>query len=88
MPWLENWGDAGHYKARDSESHVTVPAVDVLPNVERLCANGLQMTAQAYTAASTMCGTSRYSAITRRYPSRSSYGREGNRRSLSGQILS
>lgn len=39
-----------------------------MPNIERLRLNGLQMM-QAYTA-SPMCGTSRYSTITGKYPSR------------------
>ena len=39
-----------------------------LPNIERLRLNGLQML-QAYTA-SPVCGTSRYSTITDKYPSR------------------
>ena len=41
-----------------------------------LRSNGLEM-ARAYTA-SPKCGTSRYSTLTGRYPSRSSYGREIN----------
>lgn len=44
-----------------------------LPQIHSLREHGLEMTA-AY-CASTMCGTSRYSTITGRYPSRSSYGR-------------
>ena len=45
-----------------------------LPNIERLRKDGLQMM-QAYTA-SPMCGTSRYSTITGKYPSRSAFSRE------------
>eukprot|EP00586_Coscinodiscus_wailesii_P015166 CAMPEP_0172511598 /NCGR_PEP_ID=MMETSP1066-20121228/237604_1 /TAXON_ID=671091 /ORGANISM="Coscinodiscus wailesii, Strain CCMP2513" /LENGTH=963 /DNA_ID=CAMNT_0013291045 /DNA_START=206 /DNA_END=3094 /DNA_ORIENTATION=- len=45
-----------------------------IPNIERLRTQGLQMM-QAYTA-SPKCGTSRYSTITGRYPSRSARGRE------------
>lgn len=45
-----------------------------LPNIERLRLNGLQMM-QAYTASS-MCGTSRYSTVTGKYPSRSARSRE------------
>ena len=44
-----------------------------LPQIHSIREHGLEMTA-AY-CASTMCGTSRYSTITGRYPSRSSYGR-------------
>ena len=47
---------------------------DLLPNLEALRANGLQMM-RAH-AASPMCGTSRYSTMTGRYPSRSSLSRQ------------
>lgn len=47
-----------------------------LPNLDRLRNRGLHMT-QAYTA-SPVCGTSRYSTITGRYPSRSSASRSRN----------
>ena len=53
----------------------TTPFPDYgLPNIERLRLNGLQMM-QAYTA-SPMCGTSRYSTVTGKYPSRSARSRE------------
>ena len=45
-----------------------------LPNIDSLRLNGLQMK-QAYTA-SPMCGTSRYSTITGKYPSRAATVRE------------
>jgi arylsulfatase A-like enzyme len=45
-----------------------------LPNINRLRTNGLQMT-RAYTTAPS-CGTSRYSTMTGRYPSRSSFLRQ------------
>jgi len=45
-----------------------------LPNLERLRTQGVQML-QAYTA-SPSCGTSRYSTITGKYPSRSAHGRD------------
>lgn len=44
-----------------------------LPNIDSLRLNGLQMM-QAYTA-SPMCGTSRYSTITGKYPSRAASSR-------------
>lgn len=74
LPWLEAWGDAAHFDYADVTSHITKPDLGSIPNIERLRTNGLQML-QAYTA-SPMCGTSRYSTITGRYPSRSSYGRD------------
>ena len=48
--------------------------ISPVPNINRLRNNGLEMT-NAY-AASTMCGTSRYSTLTGRMPSRSAYGRQ------------
>ncbi|KAL3912812.1 MAG: hypothetical protein SGILL_006737 [Bacillariaceae sp.] len=51
-----------------------------LPNIDRLRADGLEMT-RAYTV-SPACGTSRYSTITGRYPSRSSYMRRQGSRSV------
>lgn len=47
-----------------------------LPNIERLRLDGLQML-QAYTA-SPVCGTSRYSTITGKYPSRAESNSGGN----------
>lgn len=47
-----------------------------LPNIERLRSDGLEMS-RAYTA-SPMCGTSRFSTITGRYPSRSAISRRKN----------
>ncbi|CAB9519655.1 Arylsulfatase G [Seminavis robusta] len=49
---------------------------DYLPHLTRFRANGLEMK-RAYTASS-MCGTSRYSTMTGRYPSRSSNSRQRN----------
>ena len=51
-----------------------LPASNGLPNIERLRTQGLQMM-QAYTT-SPMCGTSRFSTLTGRYPSRSAYNRD------------
>ena len=45
-----------------------------VPNINRIRNHGLEMT-NAY-AASSMCGTSRYSTLTGRLPSRSAYGRQ------------
>ena len=54
----------------------------LLPHITKLQQNGLTMT-RAYTA-SPMCGTSRYSTMTGRYPSRSANSRQRN----AGQALS
>jgi len=72
--WLEEWDPVPHFDPPGMV--VTVPDVSLIPNIERLRLNGIQMK-QAYTA-SAVCGTSRYSTITGRYPSRSSYGRNIN----------
>jgi len=45
-----------------------------LPNIERLRSRGVTLS-RAHTA-SPACGTSRYSSLTGRYPSRSSFGRQ------------
>lgn len=71
----KNRGRGGNKKTRPTTSIVTFPAY--LPNMERLRTQGLQML-QAYTA-SPKCGTSRYSTLTGRYPSRSSYSRFENK---------
>ena len=78
MPFLEAWGGAPHFDASDPDLQVTVPVLDLLPNLQRLRTQGVQMM-EAY-AASPMCGTSRYSTMTGRYPSRSSYSRDSNSR--------
>ena len=53
---------------------VSFPSTSGLPNIDGLRRNGLQMK-QAYTA-SPMCGTSRYSTITGKYPSRAASVRD------------
>lgn len=58
----------------DPYYHVEYPPYSTLPNINRIRSEGLDMVS-AYTASS-MCGTSRYSTVTGRYPSRSSYGRD------------
>ncbi len=50
------------------------PGISTLPWINKLRNEGLSMTS-AYTAAP-KCGTSRYSTVTGRYPSRSSHGRK------------
>ena len=75
FPFFESWSPPPlppNYGGPESENAV-YPAKYGLPNIERLREGGLQML-QAYTA-SPMCGTSRFSTITGRYPSRSGFGR-------------
>eukprot|EP00522_Entomoneis_paludosa_P001916 CAMPEP_0172471286 /NCGR_PEP_ID=MMETSP1065-20121228/67739_1 /TAXON_ID=265537 /ORGANISM="Amphiprora paludosa, Strain CCMP125" /LENGTH=574 /DNA_ID=CAMNT_0013229381 /DNA_START=20 /DNA_END=1745 /DNA_ORIENTATION=+ len=71
LHFLEYWeGTHVHF---DNSQRVYLPKASSIPNIEYLRRNGLQMK-QAHTA-SPMCGTSRYSTITGRYPSRSAWGR-------------
>jgi len=71
LHFLEYWNPPAHF---DNDSNaITVPASSLIPNLQSLKDDGVQMM-QAH-AASPMCGTSRYSTITGRYASRSSYGR-------------
>jgi len=68
--------DLPHYDAwnrppntpNDPNRAYPFPSADGLPNLERLRNGGVELT-QAYTT-SAMCGTSRWSTITGRYPSR------------------
>jgi arylsulfatase A len=69
FPFLSQWNPPGHTLDADIFSII-------LPNINRLRTSGLEMK-RAYTT-SPACGTSRYSTITGRYPSRSSYSRETN----------
>ena len=83
--FLEEWNPPGHFRMEadawtstfspsSSTSTFESPAyISPVPNINRIRNQGLEMT-NAY-AASTMCGTSRYSTLTGRLPSRSSYGR-------------
>ena len=67
--FYEEWNPPGHVPNRAQIDRFPVD----LPWVETLRTQGLTLKL-AYTASS-MCGTSRYSTITGRYPSRSAYGR-------------
>lgn len=69
LPFLDEWGPPPN-NPESSNSKNTFPDNNGngLPNIERLRLNGLQMK-QAYTA-SPVCGTSRYSTITGKMPSR------------------
>lgn len=70
--FFEEWDPPGQFDGGDSLKQFP-PNSNGLPNINRIRHDGIEMKS-AY-AASTMCGTSRYSTITGRYPSRSSYGR-------------
>ena len=83
--FFERWNPPAHISSRRGNGNVIDWPVNTdLPNLERLRTNGLQM-AQAYTA-SPMCGTSRYSTMTGRYPSRAAYSRVRNSGSEIGDI--
>jgi arylsulfatase A-like enzyme len=69
FPFVSQWAPPGH------TPNANVYSIN-LPNIDRLRTNGLEMK-RAYTT-SPACGTSRYSTMTGRYPSRSSYSRETN----------
>ena len=71
LQFFEEWTPPAHFPARRDDVYSFVLP---LRNIERLRTAGLQMR-QAYTA-SPMCGTSRYSTMTGRYPSRSSTVRQ------------
>jgi len=70
--FFQEWNPPGQFDGSSSLKNFP-PNSNGLPNINRIRENGIEMKS-AY-AASTMCGTSRYSTITGRYPSRSSYGR-------------
>jgi len=77
--FLEEWTPPARFDRQTSTptSFTSIDSADYIspvPNINRIKNHGLEMT-NAY-AASTMCGTSRYSTLTGRLPSRSSYGRQ------------
>lgn len=77
--FLEEWNPPARFEHETSASTPAFLSEDYIspvPNINRLKNNGLEMT-NAYSA-STMCGTSRYSTLTGRLPSRSAYGREND----------
>ena len=75
--FYEEWTPPAHVavykKAGKGEYHFPSSG---FPNIEYLRSNGVQM--MQANAASPMCGTSRYSTVTGRYASRSSWGRDIN----------
>lgn len=70
LPFFEDWSPPPN---NPSQPDKTVPTPDLF-NMERLRLDGVQMM-QAYTT-SPMCGTSRFSTITGRYPSRAASSRK------------
>ena len=69
LPFLDEWGPPPNNPgSSNSKNEFPDNNGNGLPNIERLRLNGLQMK-QAYTA-SPVCGTSRYSTITGKMPSR------------------
>lgn len=84
MEWHEEWGSPAHFDTSDSSSIILKPATSLIPNIEQLRTEGLQMN-NAYVA-SPLCGTSRYSTMTGRYASRSSYGREQHFNSVTRNV--
>lgn len=74
LVFFDKWGPAPNNPS-EPDREVNFPNSG-LPNMELLRTNGLQMM-QAY-AVAPMCGTSRYSTITGRYPSRAASSRLAN----------
>jgi len=72
LAFFDEWGAPPNNPDAGDRTPITFPSAG-LPNIERLREGGLQMM-QAYTA-SPMCGTSRFSTITSKYPSRSAIAR-------------
>lgn len=66
LHFFDEWSSPPN-NPKTANKNINFPA-NGLPNIERLRLNGLQML-QAYTA-SPVCGTSRYSTLTGKYPSR------------------
>jgi len=73
LPFYDTWGPPPNNPSTPDQSH-DLPNYG-LPHIESLRLNGLQMM-QAYTT-SPVCGTSRFSTITSRYPSRALSNDEG-----------
>lgn len=67
LPFYDVWGPPPNNPA-DPDQFARFPANFDLPNIERLRTQGVQLR-QAY-AASSSCGTSRFSTLTGKYPSR------------------
>ncbi|KNC82333.1 hypothetical protein SARC_05372 [Sphaeroforma arctica JP610] len=74
LPFFDAWTPPPNNPVDDATN--SFPNGYALKNIERLRKQGLEMK-QAYTV-SPACGTSRFSTITGRYPSRSGYSRDIN----------
>lgn len=76
MNYYESWVPPPHMPPWDPNNYPgkDYPGISTLPNINKLHQNGLSMSA-AY-AAAPKCGTSRYSTVTGRYPTRSSEARK------------
>lgn len=72
LPFYKDWTPPPNNPI-DPDKETAVPENFTMPNMERLRRQGVQMM-QAYTT-SPACGTSRFSTITGKYPSRSAYSR-------------
>jgi arylsulfatase A-like enzyme len=81
--FFEEWNPPARLDGNPNPSFP--PNSNGLPNINRIKNEGVEMK-NAYSA-STMCGTSRYSTITGRYPSRSSYGRYQDRNSSVRDVI-
>lgn len=78
MPYFDDWDPPAYLSSqwnRRGNAHTEpYPNDYALPNINKLRENGLHMT-NAY-AAAPKCGTSRFSTVTGRYPSRSALSRK------------
>jgi arylsulfatase A-like enzyme len=74
LPFFDPWTSPTDNPIDPVENPFPNRSSYALPHLERLRTQGVQMM-QAYTA-SPSCGTSRYSTITGKYPSRSAHGRD------------
>lgn len=79
LPFFDAWGPPPNNPSLSGQT-VEFPGGNSLPNIERLRLNGIQLN-QAY-AASSACGTSRFSTLTGKYPSRAASSRSDTNRSL------
>ena len=83
LEFFEEWMPPAHFP--NTNEFFTYDGVFGLPNLDRLRSRGLHMK-QAYTT-SPVCGTSRYSTMTGRYPSRAATSRNRNSDSIIALFL-
>eukprot|EP00579_Thalassiosira_antarctica_P002411 CAMPEP_0201873608 /NCGR_PEP_ID=MMETSP0902-20130614/6059_1 /ASSEMBLY_ACC=CAM_ASM_000551 /TAXON_ID=420261 /ORGANISM="Thalassiosira antarctica, Strain CCMP982" /LENGTH=210 /DNA_ID=CAMNT_0048400247 /DNA_START=142 /DNA_END=774 /DNA_ORIENTATION=- len=74
MSFFDDWNPPPYLPWDSTYPGKAYPGTSTLPWINKLRDEGLEMT-QAY-AAAPKCGTSRYSTVTGRYPTRSSNGRK------------